>query len=843
MRRPITATYRLQLRGPHADPSGRSFDFSDAAEQVPYLTSLGVSHLYLSPVLTSMPNSNHNYDVIDPTEVNPELGGIDGLRKLAKTAHEAGLGLIIDIVPNHMSVEDPRLNPWFWDVLKNGRESEFESYFDIDWHADNGAGGKLGMPILGNPGDEDKLELVYDEDIDENVVAYYDNHFPIAEGTCTGLDDDPLEVYNRQSYRLMYWRDGVISYRRFFSVNTLAGIRQEDPLVFEHTHRILRQLIAEDLIDGVRVDHPDGLTDPFSYLNRLRELVGPDRWLIVEKILADTEPLDPRLSVDGTTGYDALREFDGVFISREAEDSLGMLALQQSGSTWDEAAFEAAEQQLKREVAESELGAEVARLARAIRRDNYSTAGADVTEPELISTIVELVAAIPVYRADYLSLSRTTATVVADMARKFPSRRNALDLISAALIEEKEAKSRFAQVCGAVMAKGVEDTTFYRASRLIALQEVGGAPGRFGVSSAEFHLNQQERATLWPNSMTTLSTHDTKRSEDVRSRIIALSEVPSDFAELVRRVTAQVPSPDPATGHFLFQNLLGIWPVDGEITDSLRERFHDYAEKAIREAGTKTTWTDPDSPFEQAIHDWIDALFDGPVASPITRFIQPIAAAATQISLGRKLLQLTGAGIPDIYQGQEYFDDSLVDPDNRRFVDYTARQQSLAHLDGGVDWSELASDARTEAGAGELAGYPHLEQHANWALQHVTHQALRVRRTVPHLFTDGSYHAVFAQGPQSGHVVGIARGPQDARSAEQIGVIAVATRRPMVLDSRGGWEDTTLDFPEGEWLDLLTGRRFEGTTPVKDVLDLFPCALLIASRLEQVVAFDPLAAS
>lgn len=843
MRRPITATYRLQLRGPQADPSGRAFDFSDAAEQVPYLAALGVSHLYLSPVLTSMPNSNHNYDVIDPTEINPELGGIDGLRALARTAHDAGLGIIVDIVPNHMSVEDPRRNPWFWDLLKNGRESEYESYFDIDWHTDNGAGGKLGMPILGNPGDEDKLELVHDEELDEIVVAYYDNRFPIAEGTCSGLDDDPVAVYDRQSYRLMYWRDGVISYRRFFSVNTLAGIRQEDPLVFEHTHRILRQLIAEDLIDGVRVDHPDGLTDPFAYLNRLRELVGPDRWLIVEKILADTEPLDPRLSVDGTTGYDALREFDGVFISREAEDSLGMLALQQSGSTWDEAAFEAAEQQLKREVAESELGAEVARLARAIRRDNYSTAGADVSEAELISTIVELVAAIPVYRADYLSLSRTTATVVADMTRKFPSRRNALDLISAALIEEKEAKSRFAQVCGAVMAKGVEDTTFYRASRLIALQEVGGAPGRFGVSSAEFHLNQQERATLWPSSMTTLSTHDTKRSEDVRSRIIALSEISSDFGELVRRVTAQVPPPDPATGHFLFQNLLGIWPVDGEITDSLRERFHDYATKAIREAGTRTTWTDQDSQFEQAIHDWIDALFDGPVASPITRFIQPIAAAATQISLGRKLLQLIGAGIPDIYQGQEYFDDSLVDPDNRRFVDYTARQQSLAHLDGGVDWAELAAEARTEAAAGELFGYPHLENHANWALQHVVHQALRVRRSVPQLFAGGSYHAVFAQGPQSGHVVGSARGPQDTRSAEQIGVIAVATSRPMVLDSRGGWENTTLNFPEGEWLDLLTGRRFEGTAPVSEVFELFPCALLIASRLEQVVAFDPMTAS
>lgn len=843
MRRPITATYRLQLRGPQADPSGRAFTFADAAGQIPYLVSLGVSHLYLSPVFTSMPHSNHGYDVIDPTEINPELGGIDGLRDLARTAHEAGLGIILDIVPNHMSVEDPRLNPWFWDVLKNGENSEFESYFDIDWHSDNGAGGKLGLPILGNPHDEDKLTLVHDDMLDEVVVAYFDHHFPVAEGTCSGLEDDPREVYDRQAYRLMYWRDGVISYRRFFSVNTLAGIRQEDPLVFEHTHRILRQLIAEDLIDGVRVDHPDGLTDPFSYLNRLRELVGPDRWLLVEKILADTEPLDPRLSVDGTTGYDALREFDGVFISREAEDSLSMLALQQTGSTWDEAAFEATERQLKREVAESELGAEVARLARAIRRDNFSTAGAGVTDEELISTIVELVAAIPVYRADYLSLSRTVATVVADMARRFPSRRNALDLISAALIEEKEAKSRFAQVCGAVMAKGVEDTTFYRASRLVALQEVGGAPGRFGVSSAEFHLNQQERATLWPATMTTLSTHDTKRSEDVRSRIIVLSEAPDNFAELVRRVTAQVPPPDSATGHFLFQNLLGVWPRDGVITPSLRERFHDYATKATREAGLKTMWTDPDTAFEQAVHDWIDAIFDGPVAPSITRFIQPIAIASTQISLGRKLLQLIGAGVPDVYQGQEYFDDSLVDPDNRRFVDYTARRQSLERLQDGIDWPALAAEHRSGSSAGYLEGYPHLEQHPNWAKQHIVHKALRLRRSVSELFVGGSYHAVFAQGPQSGHVVGIARGPREARSADQFGVIAVATRRPIVLDTRGGWDDTSLTFPDGEWVDLLTGRRYAGSAPIEDVFDVFPCALLIASRLEPVVAFDPLAAS
>ncbi|MDO5513193.1 malto-oligosyltrehalose synthase [Corynebacterium sp.] len=821
MRRPITATYRLQLRGPQADPSGRAFGFAEAAAQVPYLQSLGVSHIYLSPIFTADPTSSHNYDVTDPTEINPELGGMEGLRELAAAAHDAGLGLIIDIVPNHLGVENPRLNKWWWDVLKHGQDSEYEHYFDIDWHADNGAGGKLGMPVLGSPEDVDKLELR--EDDGEIVLAYYDNIFPVGDEVT--LDDDVAEVYDKQHYRLMYWRDGVISYRRFFSVNGLAGIRQEDPMVFEHTHRIVRQLIAEDLIDGVRVDHPDGLSDPFGYLNRLREVVGPERWLIVEKILEVDETLDPRLAVDGTTGYDALRELDGVFVSRVAEDSMSMLALQQTGSTWDEAAVEVTMHELKREVARDELAAEIRRLARAMRRDNFSTAGSGVSEEDLLTTITELVAAMPVYRADYLSLSRVTATVVAEMSRRFPSRRDALDLISAALNANAEAKIRFAQVCGAVMAKGVEDTTFYRAARLVALQEVGGAPGRFGVSAAEFHLLQQERARLWPKAMTTLSTHDTKRGEDVRARIIELTERPTDFSELVHRVTSVVPAPDAATGHFLLQNLLGVWPADGQITDSLRQRVHAYAEKALREASVHTTWVNPNESFEQAVTDWLDVLLDGPVTSMISEFVAPLARGAVRISLGRKLLQLTGPGIPDIYQGTEFFDDSLVDPDNRRFVDYTARRQTLDILAAGVDWEDLAAEA--EAQAETTGSYPHLDLYGDRAKLHIVHEGLKVRADHPEYFVGGEMQAVFAVGPQESHLIGLARGAADTPGEAGIGLITLATRRPLLLEADGGWNDTTVTLPEGTWLDRLTGRSYEATVPLAEVLTIFPTALLV----------------
>lgn len=802
MRRPITSTYRLQLRGPKADPSGRAFGFAEAKQQVDYLASLGVSHLYLSPICTAMPNSNHGYDVVDPTEVNPELGGIEGLRELSAAAKEAGLGIIVDIVPNHMSVEVPKMNRWFWDVLTYGQDSEYESYFDIDWHHDNGAGGKLGMPVLGAEGDEDNIEIITDDDGD-TVLAYYDNHYPIRPDTYHE-GDTALEVYERQCYKLMYWRDGVISYRRFFSVNTLAGIRQEDPLVFEHTHRLLRQLIAEDLIDGVRVDHPDGLADPFAYLTRLRDLIGDDRWLVIEKILGVDEPLDPRLVVDGTTGYDALRELDGIFYNRSSEDSLSMLALQESGSTWDQRAFSATAQQLKAEIAATELAAEVSRLARAIRRDNFSTVGSEVSDKELVDTVIELIASMPVYRADYLSLSRVTATVMSTLARRYPSKRYALDLISAALLERSEASVRFAQVCGAVMAKGVEDTTFYRACRLISLQEVGGAPGRYGVSQAEFHMLQHERAMLWPRTMTTLTTHDTKRSEDVRARIVELSERPDDFAELARRVTAQVPPPDAGTGHFLFQNMLGVWPADGNITDTLVERVHAYAEKAIREAGLHTAWTDQDERFESAISDWIESVMRGPMASAITEFVAELDKDAKTVIYGRKLLQLTGPGIPDTYQGQEFLDDSLVDPDNRRFVDYTSRRQSLSALEDITDFSTVTEP--------------------NWILQHITNQALTLRSDFPEIFVEGSYQAVFAEGPAAGHLVGFARGDGD------IEVISVATRRPNELATRGGWETTSLTLPEGEWIDRLTLRRLSGKVQVADLFAIYPTALLVRAQ-------------
>lgn len=817
----ITSTYRLQLRGPKADPSGRAFTFADAAQQVPYLAELGISHLFLSPILTALPESNHGYDVIDPTTVNPELGGMKGLQALAEVAHAEGMGIIIDIVPNHLGVEQPKLNAWWWDVLTHGKDSQFEPYFDIDWHEDNGAGGKMGLPVLGSEDDVDKLEV--DTSGEEPLLRYFDHAFPIKPGTEEGT---PQEVHDRQAYRLMYWKDGIIGYRRFFSVNGLAGIRQEHPVVFEHTHRIIRELLAADIIDGVRVDHPDGLSDPFGYLSNLRRLLGDDKWLVIEKILAATEPLDPRLQVDGTTGYDALREFDNVFMHRDSRDAMSMLALQQSGSTWDKIALNATEQALKHDVATSELAAEVRRLARALRRDNWSISGSNVSEELLIDTIAALVAAMPVYRSDYVSLSRVTSTVIQEMVARFPSRVFALDLIAAGLIAGGEAATRFAQVCGAVMAKGVEDTTFYRACRLISLNEVGGDPGRYGVSAGEFHLLQSERARLWPGTMTTLSTHDTKRGEDVRARIIQLSDIQGDWAERVREWTAITPAPDPATGYFLLQNIIGVWPSDGVITEELRGRLHAYAEKAIREASVHTSWTAPVESFELKVMAWIDALLDGPLTDSITNFVRYITPASLTTSWGRKLLQLVGPGIPDTYQGTELIEDSLVDPDNRRFIDYDARREALEKVIRGDVPSPMGDPEKPSIFADGFDA-----DDADLVKLMVTHHGLKLRAERPDSFVGGTYQPVFAQGDGERHFLGAARGPKDAAQD----VIALATRRQFGLERVGGWGDTTVTLPEGFWTDRFTGHTWSGTVAVGSVFGTFPMALLVRDESDDNV--------
>src|SRR5271166_4237502 len=728
---PVLSTYRLQLRGPS---SGFGFTFADAENLLDYLDGLGVSHLYLSPIMTAVTGSTHGYDVTDPTTVSAELGGPDGLARLSAAARARGMGLVVDVVPNHVGIDKPELNPWWWDVLRQGRSSEYATFFDIDWDLD--LQNRIVLPLLGS--DDDVAALTVDDDL----LRLGDLALPIAPGTSVGTG---AQVHDRQHYRLVGWRNGGCGYRRFFSITSLAGLRQEDRAVFDASHAEVARWFAEGLVDGVRIDHPDGLSDPGGYLAWLRELLGPDAWIAIEKILAVDEALEPTLPVAGTTGYDVLREVGGVFVDPNGEPALTALV---GSAGVDYGALPAMLAELKIRAATDTLASELRRLRRSI------AAAAGTDHPLLPEAVAALLSHIGVYRSDYPGLSAILPGALAETQSATPELGPALQVIAAALARGGEPATRPQQLCGAVTAKAAEDCLFYRDARLVSLNEVGGEPRRFGVGAAEFHHSAATRARMWPQAMTTLTTHDTKRGEDVRARIGVLSQVPSLWTEFVARWEVHAPSPDPATGLFLWQNIFGVWPVNGEVTDELRGRLHAYAEKAIREAAWHTSWNDPD---------------------------------AASDALGQKLLGLTVPGIPDVYQGTELWDDSLVDPDNRRAVDYGARRAALKEL-----------------------------QHAKIR---VVAAALRVRRSHPGCFLHGDYVPVLADGEASDHVVAFRRGWNGDD-------ILVAVTRWTVRLKETGWGNTVVPLPDGNWTDALSGAVASGATSAAQLFSDLPVVLL-----------------
>ena len=757
------ATYRLQI---HA-----GFRLQDAAEVAGYLADLGVTHAYSSPLLRSAEGSNHGYDTVDHAHIDEARGGRAGFDGFVDALHAHGLGLVLDLVPNHMGVADPAAAPWWWDVLQHGRASEHADAFDIDWDF---GGGKVRIPVLGSAEDVAELTVV------DGELHYYENRFPIAPGTGEGT---PQEVHARQHYELVDWRraDSDLNYRRFFAINTLAGLRVEDPAVFEATHALVRELVRDGAVDGLRIDHPDGLADPKGYLDRLAQL-SDDRWTVVEKILEPGEDLPESWRTAGTTGYDALAEVDEVLVDPAGEAALTALDTELAGHRVDYAELVRTS---KREVADGMLGSEVARLARVVGE----LPGIDAAQ--LTEALAELLASFPVYRS-YLPDGREhlDATVAGVRARR-PDLVPVLDALHPVLAQSgAEAATRFEQTSGPVMAKGVEDSAYYRWARFAALNEVGGDPARFGSGIAAFHDAQQRRVERYPTSMTTLSTHDTKRSEDVRARLAVLAELPSEWASLVRYLLARHPLADRPLAHLVWQNLVGAWPLS-------RERAHAYAEKAAREAGTSTSWTDPDEEFEGRLHALVDAAYDDEAAAGrIHKFVERIQGFGWSNSLAQKLLQLTMPGVPDVYQGTELWDYSLVDPDNRRPVDYALRRRLLASLDEG--WVPAVD----ESGAAKLL---------------LVSRALRARRDHPEWFA--GYVPVAVTGSAADHVVAFDRG----------GVVAVATRLPAGL-AASGWGDTALLLPTGAWRDLLTGERVVSDAAglaAKGLLSRLPVALLV----------------
>ncbi len=784
MRTPVS-TYRLQVT--------EEFDLFAVARLLPYLHDLGVDWVYLSPLLAAEVGSDHGYDVADHHHIDPARGGAPGLAAVSAEARRLGMGVLVDIVPNHVGVAEPAGNMWWWHVLTHGQESPYSGAFDIDWAA---GGGRLRIPVVG---DDDLLDGggIGNLRVEAGQLHYYDHAFPLAPGSADDWDGDGVDadaVHARQHYELVSWRlaDAGLNYRRFFAVNTLAAIRVEDPEWFRRSHRLIGEWFAEGQVDGLRVDHPDGLRDPVGYLDDLAELTG-HAYVLVEKILEPGEELPTEWATAGTTGYDVLGLLDRVLTDPAGASPLGELDERLRGGPVD---WHRMVHDNKRAVADTILRSEVLRIGRELRVE-IADAPADTED-----AVAELIACFPVYRS-YLPGGREHLDQAFDLAREHrPDLVSTLDALLPVLSDpERPPTLRFQQTSGMVMAKGVEDCSFYRWSRLTSLNEVGGDPSIFSITPADFHAAMVDRQQVWPAAMTALSTHDTKRGEDVRARITALSEAPALWESALDRLLALAPLPDPGFGNLLWQAVLGAWPARGADAD-LRDRLHAYAEKAMREAGDRTTWTAPDEAYEAAVHAAVDAAFDDErVTAVLTEVLDAVADAGWSNALAAKLLALTMPGVPDVYQGSELWEQSLVDPDNRRPVDYEARAALLESVAGG--------ERPTLVGGVDDAGSAKLL---------LTRAGLVARRDRAELFT--GYSPVEVTGEAADHALAFDRG----------GAITVVTRLPLGLAARGGWGDTALSLPSGEWVEQLSGSTLSGAVPLADLLADHPVALLLRAQ-------------
>ena len=801
----LRATYRLQLTP--------NFTMHDAAEVVPYLAALGVSHVFCSPVLQAAAGSTHGYDVVDHSAVNPELGGDEGLAALRSAVEQHGLALMIDIVPNHMAV-GPRANRQWWDVLRLGRTSRFADWFDIDWDASDG---KVLVPVLGGTVQEELSagSLRIADGADGPELAYYDHRLPLAPESLDSLDSPGSGVdlaataalLDEQHYRLADWHASAqeLNYRRFFDIDTLAGLRVEDDAVFDATHARILQMVADGTVEALRLDHPDGLRDPAGYFRRLRTATG-GCWTVVEKILEPGEDLPATWACDGTTGYDHMAMAGGLFVDPHAKEVLesGFAAFTGERRSYDEIARAS-----KRDVLAEVLAADVRRVTANAVAVLDADANGPVDPDDVRRAVVALATHFDVYRTyvDRGPASAADAAVVhraAAAARIEPGVSAAtVDGLTAALLAEPirsddadgraaEFRARFQQFTGPVMAKSVEDTTFYRYVPLVSLNEVGSHPGHFGVGVDDYHRHARHIAEHWPRSMNASTTHDTKRSEDVRSRISLLSEMPERWVSVVdewRGINAGAwhgVEPDPTMELLLYQTMVGAHPLPAD-------RAVAYMEKASREAKLRTSWLGPDPAFDAALARFTAEVAEhGPFLEALGQFCEPLLVPGRMASLAMVVLKLTAPGVADIYQGCETWTDSLVDPDNRRRVDYAARRQLLETVtsDPTPPTVELGADP---AGAAKL-----------W----LTHALLDLRARRPASFegAEADYRPLTVSGAAARSVVAAGRGDD---------VVSVVGVRPLRL-ARDGWGDTAVELPPGRWVDIVERRPAQGVARLAD---------------------------
>lgn len=805
------ATYRVQLHP--------RFGFDDAAEIADYLDALGVSHLYASPYLQAAPGSEHGYDIVDHGALNAELGGACAHARMCEALRRHGLGQILDVVPNHMAVGVAG-NRWWWDVLEHGAGSRFAHYFDVDW----GPGGdaRILLPILAERYVEaleaGKIRVVLEANAVK--VRYGAAVLPATPRSVAALGDaaaierlnaslDALDGFlEQQPWRLAHWKTAVteLRHRRFFDVSDLAGLRVEDPEVFAHTHARILGFLRDGSASGVRIDYPDGLLDPEQYLGRLRA-EAPAAWIVVEKVLTESEPLPASWPVDGTTGYEVLRLLDQVHVDPAAEAPLTELAARFAGGPqdWAEMAREA-----KLQILNEVLAAECERLLELahpvlVRR----RALRDCTRHETRAALTELLASYDVYRTYlrpgvapsawdratiHLALERAAARQPEVSPRLWSALEDVL-LLRDGDAQAAELALRVQQLTGPLAAKGIEDTLFYRYVRLIALNEVGGAPERFGIPVAALHRALEARACA--SSMLATSTHDTKRGEDMRARLLALTQMPAEWQAAVERWSERSRchrgDVDGATEYFFYQTLVGAHPLDVE-------RAAAYMQKAIREAKRYTSWTRPDAAYEAAVESCVRGVFgDRALMDDVARFVAELAPVGFAISLSRTLVKLTAPGVPDFYQGSELWDLSLVDPDNRRPVDYAQRRALLGRI-GGLGPEALL--AELDHGTPKLF---------------LIWRALNLRRKEPELF-DGAYRALEVAGANPDGAIAFARGDRLAT------VVPRLTRREPVAQRH-----ERVLLTAGRWRNLLTGEPVLAThdgVAVSELWRRFPVALL-----------------
>lgn len=923
-----TATYRLQFN--------RDFTLAQARELVPYLDALGINDIYSSPLLAARQGSPHGYDVTDPTRLNPELGGEEGLRSLAAALQERGMGLLLDIVPNHMAASHE--NPWWVDFLRWGASSPFAGFFDLAWQpAKPSLAGKVILPILGRPYAEalEKGEIALSLTPGGFGTAYYRWWFPLnppshgrvlayglerlevpnppagklAElsrafshtpsreefaGACKelwelyrqdravkGFLDGLLalangqggsapdaaflhEILERQHYRLAFWRLAAkeAGYRRFFDVADLVALRMEEPEVFSATHALVLALVREGVVTGLRIDHIDGLRDPLGYLARLQEHLAAGGkggvYVVVEKVLGGDEELPPAWPVHGTTGYEFLNLLNGLFVDGEGLAALDELYRQVSGreKTLEEETYKA-----KKKVMKHIFGGEV--FALALLLDEAAAGdpgGRDVAFCELEEAIIELTACLPVYRT-YLrgeevgGCDRSYIALAVEKAlAQRPELQRALMLLQKVLLLEVpdrraalEFALRWQQFTGPVMAKGFEDTALYTFNRLLSLNEVGAGQELREVTPEEFHRRNGERLASRPHGILATSTHDTKRSEDVRARLNVLAEIPRLFCahlEFWREVNrAKKPHvggravPGGNMEFFLYQTLLGAWPLASEEEEDFRGRLKGYLIKAAREAKEETSWLSPDPAYEEALLEFAEAILapgeDNLFLKDFLTLQRKVAFYGAINSLSQVLLKIASPGVPDFYQGCEMWDFSLVDPDNRRPVDFARRASCLRELEekeGACGPAALAAELLDSWTDGRIKLY-------------LTSRALRFRRAHRDLFAGGAYIPLEAVGPFCRHVCAFARhqGKRWALAAAPRLAARLAMRRaspcaelPLTAPlDEGVWGDTALTLPDGApraWRNVFTGEEVQAeggeALPLAAIFRSFPVALL-----------------